>query len=150
MMTKHRLSAQNKKMKFIFGIFIFFLPLFLQAEVTENTPTSTTQPSAPLAPTDSATQSISAKVRVIRGSPQTEVFFLDRKDSLVIPRNSQHNQILKACEDSMKKGTAVQLVIDSKNRQILSLPDATKEHVADGDKKIKDETLSSPSAEGAK
>lgn len=137
-------------MKFIFGILIFLSPFLSQAEVAGSTPTSTTLPLSSKAPAASGTQDISAKVRVIRGSPQTEVFFLDRKDSLVIPRNNQHNQILKACEESMKKGTAVQLVIDPKSRQILSLPDATKEHVADGDKKINDETSASPSADGAK
>jgi hypothetical protein len=75
---------------------------------------------------DSAATSVSGIVRIVRGSPETEVFFKDLKNSLIIPKDSQHNKILEACEESRKKGTPVHLKIDPKSRRILGLPAAAK------------------------
>jgi hypothetical protein len=72
---------------------------------------------------------VSGVVRDIRGGNITEVFFKDPKDfkdSLVIPRNSKHNEIYKVCDDSKIHGTPVHLMIDPKNRQILGLPEPPK------------------------
>lgn len=67
---------------------------------------------------------VQATVRLIRSSPQTEVFFTDRKESLIIPQGSQHNAIFEACLQSSKTRTPVSLRIDPKARIILSGPSA--------------------------
>ncbi len=65
---------------------------------------------------------VSGVVRLIRANPETEVFFKDLKDSLIIPKDSGHNKIYAACEESQKKGKPVKLLIDPVGRRILSLP----------------------------
>ncbi len=102
---------------------MWFLLLFLSLSPAETSlPPSTAEfdPSA-----------VTGVVRIIRAHPETEVFFKDRKDSLIIPKGTQHNQIYEACEESRKKGTPVTLKIDIKNRRILSLPGTSKKDDAD-------------------
>lgn len=77
-----------------------------------------------MAPAIPGTKEVSGVVRLIRGSPETEVFFKDLKDSVIIPKtSSKHNQIFAACETSMKKGTPVKLLIDPVSRQARGLPE---------------------------
>lgn len=63
--------------------------------------------------------------RFIRGSPQTEVFFKDLKDSFIIPHNDSHNRILKAFIDAQKTGKPVNFRADPKVRVILGLSEVT-------------------------
>jgi len=67
---------------------------------------------------------IQGTVRILRGSPQTEVFFVDRKESLIIPNTRQHNEIFQACLRSSQTKTPVSLRIDPKSRTILSVPNS--------------------------
>lgn len=67
---------------------------------------------------------ISGTVRLIRANPETEVFFKDLKDSLIIPKDSKHNQIFEACQQSQKTGRPVQIMVDPAGRRILGLPGA--------------------------
>ncbi len=60
---------------------------------------------------------ISGVVRIIRGEPQTEVFFKDLKDSVIIPKDSKHNEIYALCADSMKTGKPVSLMMDPVSRR---------------------------------
>lgn len=69
-------------------------------------------------------EAVQAVVRIIRSNPQTEVFFMDRKESLIIPQGPQHNAIFAACMESSRKRTPVSLQIDPKARIILSVPTA--------------------------
>jgi len=99
------------------------------ANVTGNTPipasggaSTAATISEPVIINGIATKEVSGVVRLIRGSPETEVFFLDLKDSLIIPKDSQHNKLFDLCEQSRKKGTAVKLLIDPKARRILGHP----------------------------
>lgn len=64
-------------------------------------------------------ESISGVVRIVRTSPETEVFFKDIKNSYIIPKNSKHNEIFEACLQSSKTGKAVALQVDPKNRRVL-------------------------------
>lgn len=81
---------------------------------------------------------ISGTVRIIRSQPQTEVFFKDLKESVIIPVNSRHNQIYEACEKSWKKGTPVKLRIDPVSRHVLALPGSE----SGGGEALKPSTLS--------
>jgi len=67
---------------------------------------------------------ISGIVRVIRGSPETEVFFKDLKESYVIPVNDSHNEIMEACLKSSRDNQPIHLTVDPISRRILSLSDA--------------------------
>jgi hypothetical protein len=69
---------------------------------------------------------ISGTVRLIRGSPSTEVFFKDLKDSAIIPKNNSHNAIYALCEESMKKGIPVSLIIHPISREVIAIPDKTE------------------------
>jgi hypothetical protein len=69
-----------------------------------------------------AAKEVTATVRLIRSTPETEVFFKDLKDSLIIPKDSQHNKLYDLCEESRKKGTPVKLLIDPIGRRILAPP----------------------------
>ena len=64
---------------------------------------------------------ISGVVRVVRGSPSTEVFFMDRKDSVIIPVNGHHNEIFDACLQSSRSRTPVSLIVNPSSRVVLSL-----------------------------
>lgn len=64
-------------------------------------------------------ETISGVVRLIRTSPQTEVFFKDLKNSYIIPKDSQHNKIYEACLQSSKTGKPVTLQVDPKSRRVL-------------------------------
>lgn len=69
-------------------------------------------------------ESFSGVVRFIRGGTYTEVLFVDAKETLVIPRGREHNKILEACLQSSKSRSSIQVRIDRKSRQILSLESA--------------------------
>ncbi len=75
---------------------------------------------------------VTGTVRLIRSTPETEVFFKDLKDSLIIPKDSQHNKLYDLCEESRKKGTPVKLLIDPVGRSILSPPKSTENSASPG------------------
>jgi len=110
--TKAIEARQNKKMN---SFLTLFLPIFVAfaSESPEIVPASSA--SAP------AGQQISGVVRIIRAHPETEVFFKDLKNSVIIHRDSKHNQFYEACEESRKKGTAVRLTIDPVSRRVLGI-----------------------------
>lgn len=68
-----------------------------------------------------SSRAVSGVVRIMRASPETEVFFKDLKDSVIIPFGSRHNEIFSACEQSRKTGSPVHLIIDSKSRRALGV-----------------------------
>lgn len=70
-------------------------------------------------------QTVSGVVRLIRSSPQTEIFFKDLKQSYIIPKTSQHNKIYEACLQSSKTGKAVALQVDPVSRRVLAISNQT-------------------------
>ncbi len=128
-------------------LFCFAIPLLLQAEdkaakaapifrpVPDEAPVekaapsdseSVTSPSVGTSPPPPAenipgAQVISATVRVVRSNPQSEVFFMDRKESLIIPANAHHNEIFEACLASSRTRTPISFLANLKTRTILSI-----------------------------
>jgi hypothetical protein len=118
--------GENQEMKALFGIFWIVIPLIAGAQELAANPEAKAQ--AQVQEKDKAKdkgKEISAVVRLIRANPETEVFFRDYKESLIIPKDSQHNKIFAACEESRKKGTPVKLTVDPVARRILGFPEAT-------------------------
>lgn len=70
---------------------------------------------------------VSGVVRVIRAGANTEVFIIDRKDSLIIPAGSRHNEIFEACLQSSRARSPVSLVVNPLTRTVLSISKTNKE-----------------------
>jgi hypothetical protein len=74
---------------------------------------------------DIQTEEVSGIVRVVRSSPETEIFFVDRKDSVIIPAfHRDHNKALKMSLDSVKTQKPVSFSIDPVSHQFVGLPGA--------------------------
>jgi hypothetical protein len=69
---------------------------------------------------------ISGVVRLIRGEPETQVFFKDLNDSVIIPKDSKHNEIFAMCNDSMKTGKSISLMMDPVSHRAFLPTDASK------------------------
>ncbi len=94
------------------------------ATIPEENPSAVSTTTMPLGEKSGAKEAgekIVGTVRIIRSGPLTEVFFMDRKESLVIPRGRDHNAIFEACLLSSQKRSPLNLQIDPKARTILSL-----------------------------
>lgn len=67
---------------------------------------------------------VSGIPRLIRSSPQTEIFFSDLNTSYVIPQNDKHNEVFQKIAAAIKSRSAIKLKVDKKTRQILGLTEA--------------------------
>lgn len=73
------------------------------------------------------TEDISGVVRIVRSSPETEIFFIDRKDSVIVPQGAvDANKIIKMSLDSVKTKKSVSMTIDPVSRRFVSLPGSKK------------------------
>lgn len=68
-------------------------------------------------------EEVSGLVRVVRSSPETEIFFYDRKDSVIVPSfHPEHNKILKMSLDSIKNKKPITLSVNPVSRRLISKP----------------------------
>lgn len=135
MLTDANVLKDNQVMKSARWIFFHSLLLFsLRGQSSEN-------------PSADGLMEVSGTVRIIRAHPETEVFFTDLKNSVIIPKTSSHNRILEACEEARKKNAKISLRIDPISRQVKSLgEDSGIEKKADG--KLLSTPVLSPGKEG--
>ena len=66
---------------------------------------------------------ISATPRLIRSQPETEIFFKDFNQSLIIPKDNKHNKIFEAVSKAMKGNSKITLEVDLKTRRVLGIPE---------------------------
>lgn len=78
-----------------------------------------TAPAAPVLAPGAAT--FKGKPRLVRGSPRTEVFFVDLRDSYWIAEDQQHNAFQKAFLEGIRKDKPVGFTADIKTRRVLAV-----------------------------
>lgn len=64
---------------------------------------------------------VQGSVRIVRGSPETDVFLNGVSERIVIPVNAKHNEIMDECVNSMKTGKSLSFTIDPVSREIRSI-----------------------------
>lgn len=98
----------KKNVSWIFAVLLVFQVLNSHAEETE-------------------TEDISGVVRVIRSSPEVEIFFVDRTESVIVPAHAADgNKIIKMSNDSIKSKKSISMTIDPVSRRFISLPGSKK------------------------
>ena len=76
------------------------------------------------------TEEVSGVVRIVRSQPETEIFFVDRKESVIVPAGApDHNKVLKMSLDSIKSKKSVSMSIDPVSRRFIALPGSSKKSV---------------------
>lgn len=66
-------------------------------------------------------EEVSGPVRVVRSSPETEIFFIDRKESVIVPSfHPDHNRAVKMGLDSIKNKKPVSFSVNPTSRRLIS------------------------------
>lgn len=66
-------------------------------------------------------EQVSGLVRVVRSSPETEIFFIDRKESVIVPSfHPEHNKVVKMSLDSIKSKKPISLSVNPVSRRMIS------------------------------
>lgn len=64
---------------------------------------------------------VTAKPRLVRSSPRTEVFFVDHPKSYWIDSDTKHNAYQKAFLDAAKKNQIISFSVDPETRKIVKV-----------------------------
>ncbi len=64
---------------------------------------------------------VSGIPRLIRASPETEIFFRDVNTSYIIPKDSKHNQYYHAFETASRLNKSVSFRVDPVSRRVLAV-----------------------------
>ena len=64
---------------------------------------------------------VSGIPRLIRASPETEVFFRDVNTSYIIPKDSKHNQFFEAFDQASRTNKSVSFRADPISRRVLAM-----------------------------
>lgn len=66
-------------------------------------------------------EQVSGLVRVVRSNPETEIFFMDRKDSVIVPSfHPEHNKVVKMSLDSIKNKKPISLSVNPVSKRLIS------------------------------
>ncbi len=78
---------------------------------------------------DAESEQVSGLVRVVRSSPETEIFFIDRKESVIVPSfHPEHNKVVKMSLESIKNKKPISLSAHPVSRRMISA--GTKKTIA--------------------
>lgn len=64
---------------------------------------------------------ITAKPRLVRSSPRTEVFFIDHSKSYWIDSDTKHNAYQKAFLEAAKKNQTISFSVDPETRKVIKV-----------------------------
>ncbi len=91
-----------KKILIISFLLLSTIPAFAEEEETES-------------------EQVSGLVRVVRSSPETEIFFMDRKESVIVPSfHPEHNKVVKMSLDSIRNKKPISLSVNPVSKRLIS------------------------------
>lgn len=95
----------------------------IDGEEDKKSPSNFDEPEEEKVPTldDFKGETVSGIPRLIRASPETEVFFRDINTSYIIPQSDKHNRFFHAFDQASKRNQAVSFRVDPVSRRVLAM-----------------------------